>query len=318
MKILIYSFFLSLVFPDFLYAHTDYPVIVVSQDGSGDFVTIQEAVNSVRDFTPVPRVIRVKEGVYREKVEIPSWKCDITLQGEAPEKTIICYDDYAALNQMGTFRTYTLLVCGNRVVLENLTIENRAGRVGQAVALHVEGDRVVVRNCRLLGNQDTLFTGNENSRQYYDRCYIEGTTDYIFGPATCWFDRCTLHSKSDSYITAASTPKDHPYGYVFYRCDLTASDEVSKVYLGRPWRPYSAVVFWECRMGKHIRPEGWHNWRNAENEKTARYMEYNSKGEGVNPCSRVAWSVQLDEKSASLYIPEQVLGGNWFREIVRR
>lgn len=318
MKIFIYSFLLSLIFPVSIYAYTDYPVIVVSQDGSGDFVTIQEAVNSVRDFTPVPRVIRIKKGVYREKVEIPSWKCDITLQGDAPEETVIYYDDYAALEQMGTFRTYTFLIRGNRVTLENLTIENRAGRVGQAVALHVEGDFVSVRNCRLLGNQDTLFTGNENSRQYYDHCYIEGTTDYIFGPATCWFDRCVLHSKSDSYITAASTPKDHPYGYVFYRCDLTASDGVSKVYLGRPWRPYSSVVFLMCRMGKHIRPEGWHNWRDAKNERTARYMEYNSEGEGSDSRSRVSWSVQLDRKDASLYTPERILGGNWFKKSIQR
>lgn len=217
MRSLICSFLFNLIFPVFIYAHTNYPEIVVSQDGSGDFVSIQDAVNSVRDFTPEPRIIRIKKGIYREKVEIPSWKCDITLLGDAAEETIIYYDDYAALNQMGTFRTYTLRIQGNRVVLENLTIENRAGRVGQAVALHVEGDLVSVRNCRLLGNQDTLFTGNENSRQYYDSCYIEGTTDYIFGPATCWFDRCVLHSKSDSYITAASTPKDHLYGYVFYR-----------------------------------------------------------------------------------------------------
>ena len=215
---------------------------------------------------------------------------------------------------MGTFRTYTLQIRGNRVTLENLTVENRAGRVGQAVALHVEGDCVAVRNCRLLGNQDTLFTGNENSRQYYDRCYIEGTTDYIFGPATCWFDHCILHSKSDSYITAASTPENHKNGYVFYKCNLTAAEGVVNVYLGRPWRPYASVVFLECRMGKHIRPEGWHNWRNAANEKTARYAEYASAGEGTDPESRVSWSSQLDEDDVSLYIPESVLGGDWFRK----
>ena len=227
---------------------------------------------------------------------------------------MIYYDDYASLRRMGTFRTYTLQIRGNRVTLENLTVENRAGRVGQAVALHVEGDCVAVRNCRLLGNQDTLFTGNENSRQYYDRCYIEGTTDYIFGPATCWFDHCILHSKSDSYITAASTPENHKNGYVFYKCNLTAAEGVVNVYLGRPWRPYASVVFLECRMGKHIRPEGWHNWRNAANEKTARYAEYASAGEGADPESRVSWSSQLDEDDVSLYIPESVLEGDWFRK----
>lgn len=314
MKTFAYTFFLSFVLVFSIYADTAYPVIVVAQDGSGDFITIQDAINSVRDFTPVPRVIHIKKGIYYEKVEIPSWKCDITLKGDGPEETLIYYDDYASLRRMGTFRTYTLQIRGNRVTLENLTVENRAGRVGQAVALHVEGDCVAVRNCRLLGNQDTLFTGNENSRQYYDRCYIEGTTDYIFGPATCWFDHCILHSKSDSYITAASTPENHKNGYVFYKCNLTAAEGVVNVYLGRPWRPYASVVFLECRMGKHIRPEGWHNWRNAANEKTARYAEYASAGEGADPESRVSWSSQLDEDDVSLYIPESVLEGDWFRK----
>ena len=314
MKTFACTFFLSFVLVFSIYADTAYPVIVVAQDGSGDFITIQDAINSVRDFTPVPRVIHMKKGIYYEKVEIPSWKCDITLKGDGPEETLIYYDDYASLRRMGTFRTYTLQIRGNRVTLENLTVENRAGRVGQAVALHVEGDCVAVRNCRLLGNQDTLFTGNENSRQYYDRCYIEGTTDYIFGPATCWFDHCILHSKSDSYITAASTPENHKNGYVFYKCNLTAAEGVVNVYLGRPWRPYASVVFLECRMGKHIRPEGWHNWRNAANEKTARYAEYASAGEGADPESRVSWSSQLDEDDVSLYIPESVLEGDWFRK----
>ena len=314
MKTFACTFFLSFVLVFSIYADIAYPVIVVAQDGSGDFITIQDAINSVRDFTPVPRVIHIKKGIYYEKVEIPSWKCDITLKGDGPEETLIYYDDYASLRRMGTFRTYTLQIRGNRVTLENLTVENRAGRVGQAVALHVEGDCVAVRNCRLLGNQDTLFTGNENSRQYYDRCYIEGTTDYIFGPATCWFDHCILHSKSDSYITAASTPENHKNGYVFYKCNLTAAEGVVNVYLGRPWRPYASVVFLECRMGKHIRPEGWHNWRNAANEKTARYAEYASAGEGADPESRVSWSSQLDEDDVSLYIPESVLGGDWFRK----
>lgn len=313
MKTFACTFFLSFVLVFSIYADTAYPVIVVAQDGSGDFITIQDAINSVRDFTPVPRVIHIKKGIYYEKVEIPSWKCDITLKGDGLEETLIYYDDYASLRRMGTFRTYTLQIRGNRVTLENLTVENRAGRVGQAVALHVEGDCVAVRNCRLLGNQDTLFTGNENSRQYYDRCYIEGTTDYIFGPATCWFDHCILHSKSDSYITAASTPENHKNGYVFYKCNLTAAEGVVNVYLGRPWRP-SSVVFLECRMGKHIRPEGWHNWRNAANEKTARYAEYASAGEGADPESRVSWSSQLDEDDVSLYIPESVLEGDWFRK----
>ncbi len=185
--------------------------LIVAQDGSGDFKTIQEAVYAVRDYTPVPITIKVKKGVYHEKLIIPSWKCDITISGESEENTVITWDDFAkkplvyfgdSIAEMGTFRTHTVLVAGNRVTLENLTIENTAGRVGQAVALHTEGNQIIVRRCRLLGNQDTLFTGNEESHVYFDECYIDGTTDFIFGPATCWFESCRIHSKTDSYITA--------------------------------------------------------------------------------------------------------------------
>jgi pectin methylesterase-like acyl-CoA thioesterase len=119
---------------------------------------------------------------------------------------------------MGTFDSYTMKVDGNDIVVENLTISNTAGEVGQAVALHIEGDRCVFRNCRFLGNQDTMFASGENSRQYYKDCYIEGTTDFIFGPATAVFEDCLIHSKRDSYITAASTPEWVDYGYVFIDC----------------------------------------------------------------------------------------------------
>lgn len=295
--------------------------LTVAQDGSGDFKTVQEAVYAVRDYTPVPITIKVKNGVYREKVIIPSWKCDITIQGESEDKTIISWDDYAgksivfygdSIRKMGTFRTHTMLVAGNNITLENLTIENTAGRVGQAVALHTEGDRIIVRRCRLLGNQDTLYTGNENSHVYFSECYIDGTTDYIFGPAVCWFESCKIHSKTNSYITAASTSRDHRFGYVFNDCDITVGNDVTKLYLGRPWRAYAAVVFMNCRLPKEIRAEGWDNWRNPDNEKTARFAEYNCTGEGADTSGRVSWCRQLTPSEADYYTRDNVLAGTWW------
>ena len=297
--------------------------IVVAQDGSGDYTSIQEAVYAIRDYTPMPVTVFIKNGVYNEKLIIPSWKCDITLCGESAENTIITYDDFAnkeivyfgdSIAKMGTFRTHTLLVAGHRITLENLTIENRAGRVGQAVALHTEGDCIVVRNCRLKGNQDTVFTGDEKSRVYFEACYIDGTTDFIFGPATCWFENCEIHSKQNSFVTAASTPKENPFGYVFRNCRLTAGEGVTKVYLGRPWRAYAAVAYIECELGGHIRGEGWENWRNPDNEKTARYSEYECYGDGAATGKRVKWSRQLTKKDIKNYTRENVLGGNWWKK----
>lgn len=298
-------------------------LLVVAQDGTGDYTSIQEAIYAVRDYTPEPITVFIKNGVYREKLIIPSWKCDITLQGESVENTIITYDDYAGkmlvyfgamIEKMGTFRSHTLLVAGHRITLENLTIENTAGRVGQAVALHTEGDGIVVRNCRLKGNQDTVFTGDEKSHVYFENCYIEGTTDFIFGPATCWFEGCEIRSLQNSYVTAASTPKEHAFGYVFHNCRLPAADGVNKVYLGRPWRAHAAVAFIDCELGGHIRAEGWENWRNPENEKTARYSEYNCSGEGASIDKRVNWCRQLSKREAKKYTREKVLGGTWWKD----
>jgi pectinesterase len=236
-------------------AQQTYPsAIIVAQDGSGNYRTIQEAVNSVRDLGQARVTITIKKGIYREKLVIPSWKTAITLAGEDAEQTIITGDDFSGkpvpsgkdalgLEKFSTYTSYTVLVKGNDVVIENLTIRNTAGRVGQAVALHVEGDRVVVRKCRILGNQDTLYTATEGSRQYYRDCYIEGTTDFIFGEATCVFQNCVINSLTNSYITASAQRKDQQYGYVFFDCELTAAPGTDKVFLGRPWRPYAKTVF---------------------------------------------------------------------------
>jgi pectinesterase len=283
--------------------------IVVAKDGSGNFTNIQEAILSVRDYTPVPKTIFIKNGLYTEKVIVPANKCDITIIGESTDGTIIRWDDHANINKMGTFKTSTFRVDGHRIRLENLTIENNAPKLGQAVALHIEGHRVAVVNCKLLGNQDTLFNGNEYAVQYFENCYIEGTVDFIFGPATVWFEKCHIHSKSNSYVTAASTPAMKKYGMVFNNCKLTANEGIDKVYLGRPWRAYAATLFMHCDLGKHILPEGWQNWSKTEHEKTARYAEYNNSGDGANTEKRVAWSKQMTKKEAKAYTVQKVTDG---------
>lgn len=288
--------------------------LVVSRDGTGEFRTIDEAIEVCRAFMDYTKVIYVKKGVYKEKLIIPSWLTNITICGEDRDNTIITWDDHANIKMpvggldseaavkgkpMGTFRTYTLKVQGSYITLKDITIENNAAKLGQAVALHTEGDHILVQNCRLLGNQDTVYTGVGGTRVAFYDCYIEGTTDFIFGPSIAWFQNCEIHSKANSYITAASTPAGQKYGYVFYKCRLTADKDVDKVYLGRPWRPFAATIFMDCELGKHIRPEGWHNWNNAKNEETARYAEYDNKGEGASTKNRVKWSKQLSKKEAA-------------------
>jgi pectinesterase len=280
--------------------------ITVAVDGSGEFTSVQEAVNSIRAYMSDTTYMFIKNGVYREKVVIPSWVTNLYMKGESAGNTIITWNDHANIRNMGTFRTYTIWILGSGFTAEDITFENNAEQLGQAVAVHVDADRAVFRRCRILGNQDTLLTANQESRQYFEECYIEGTTDFIFGPATAWFERCHIHSKKNSYITAASTVEGHDYGYVFNRCRLTAADSATRVYLGRPWRPYAATVWLRCEMGGHIKPEGWHNWNNPDNEKTARYAEYRSSGPGANPGARIPWSRQLTRSEAKRYTIERV------------
>ena len=287
--------------------------LVVSRDGTGDFRTLQEAVESARAFMDYTVTIYVKNGVYKEKVIVPSWVENIDIIGEDRDKTIITYDDHANINKMGTFRTYTVKVEGSDITFKNLTIENNAAQLGQAVALHTEGDRLKFINCRILGNQDTIYTGAKFTRLYFKDCYIDGTTDFIFGPSTALFENCMIHSKRNSYVTAASTPKEAKYGYVFKHCKLTAEPGVDKVYLGRPWRPYAYTLFIECELGKHIVLAGWHKLGKQSNEETARYMEYKNTGEGANVSERVAWSKQLTKKEAEAVTVDAIFGtqSNW-------
>ena len=301
--------------------------IVVARDGTGEFRTISEAIEVCRAFIDYHKVIYIKKGTYKEKLIVPQWLQNIELCGEDRDQTVITYDDHANLaisswplaispigqqqtaNSkkpiIGTFRTYTVRIDANAITFKNITIENNAAKLGQAVALHTQGDRLVFLNCRFLGNQDTVYTGMPNTRLYFKDCYIEGTTDFIFGPSTAWFEGCTIHCKINSYITAASTPQDVPFGYVFNNCTITTAPEATKVYLGRPWRDYGYTLFMNCQLPKEIRPEGWHHWE-KQREQTARYMEYNNRGEGAATPHRAAWSRQLSKREAQQITPDRV------------
>lgn len=284
--------------------------VVVSKDGSGDYLSVQEAINNAKSSPSQRIVIFIKNGIYYEKIKVPEWNTNISLIGESKENTIITYDDYFNKMNLGrnsTFYTYTLLVEADDFFATNLTIQNTSGEVGQAVALSVFSDRVVISNCNILGNQDTLYVSGEGNRQYFKNCYIEGTTDFIFGKATALFENSTIHSKKNSYITAASTPEGVEYGFVFKNCKLTADENVTDVYLGRPWRIFAKTVFINCEMGSHIKPVGWHNWSKPEAEKTSFYAEFKSIGEGANSKNRVKWSYQLRKSKAKKYTIENIL-----------
>ncbi|WP_278715360.1 pectinesterase family protein [Bacteroides caecimuris] len=288
--------------------HYDY---VVAQDGSGDFFTVQEAINAVPDFRKdVRTTILIRKGTYKEKLIIPESKINISLIGE--NGAVLTYDGFANKKNvfgenMGTSGSSSCYIYAPDFYAENITFENSSGPVGQAVACFVSADRVYFKNCRFLGFQDTLYTYSKQSRQYYEDCYIEGTVDFIFGWSTAVFNRCHIHSKRDGYVTAPSTDKGKKYGYVFYDCKLTAEPKATKVYLSRPWRPYAQAVFIRCELGKHILPIGWNNWGKKENEKTVFYAEYESRGEGAHPKARAAFSQQL--KNLKGYEINAVLAG---------
>ncbi len=288
--------------------------LVVARDGTGEFRTIQEAIEVCRAFMDYHKVIYIKKGTYKEKIVIPQWLQNIELLGEDRDQTVITFDDHANIKTpqyqqgIGTFRTYTLKIEANDITLKNLTVENNAARLGQAVALHTEGDRLLFVNCRFLGHQDTIYTGMPRTRMLFKDCYICGTTDFIFGPSTAWFEGCAIHCLSNSYITAASTPKDADYGYVFNNCKITVADNVEKEYLGRPWRDYGYTLFMNCELPAQICPEGWHRWE-PQREKTARYLEYNNRGAGADRSHRVAWSRELTKKEAQKITMKEVFRG---------
>lgn len=286
---------------------------IVATDGSGDFKTVQEAINAVPDFRKNRTTIFIKNGVYKEKLILPASKTNVTFIGENAENTILTFDDFASKRnrfgeEMGTTGSTSFYIFGDGFTAENITFENSAGPVGQAVAVRIDGDGVAFKNCRFLGFQDTLYPHGEKSRQYYKNCHIEGTVDFIFGWSTAVFDECTIFCKNGGYITAPSTNENTEFGFVFMHCKITGDAPKNSFYLGRPWRPYGKSVFLNCELGNQIKPEGWDNWGKTENEKTAFFAEYNNSGSGANQQSRASWSHQLTNEQTKKYTIENILG----------
>lgn len=286
---------------------------IVASDGSGQFKTIQDAINAVPDMRKNRTVIFIKNGVYHEKLILPESKSSVTFIGESVERTIIEYDDHAKTKnkfgeEIGTSGSSGFFIYGPDFVAENITFQNTAGPVGQAVAVRVTGDRAQFINCRFLGYQDTLYTHGIDSRQYYNHCYIEGTVDFIFGSSTAVFDSCTIVGKRNGYFTAASTIEGKKFGYVFRNCTLTGDAPPGSFLLGRPWRPYAKTVFLFCKIDKLVAPAGWNNWNNVNNEKTTYYGEYKNTGEGASTVGRVPWSHQLSDEEAAQYSLKNIFG----------
>ena len=323
--------------------------IIVSQEGSG-YRTLQEAVLSIDDSHLETVTISVKPGIYEEKVFIR--KENIRIIGEDSLTTIFRYGDGArklredGSGKYGTFNTAVIFFAGSNIEVKNITIENTAGSghiAGQALATYVAADRIFFYNCRFLGFQDTIFTGEAQSctmknlmlpeyfsnskvkidftvnRNYFKNCYICGNVDFIFGPNTAFFDHCDIVTRKDSgepggYITAASTSQEQEYGYVFYRCHLMGEKGTEGVYLGRPWRDYAMTVFVQCVMEEHIHPDGWHNWGRPKAEVTTSYVEIGNTGAGARTDERIPFSKQLiNPELLDYFHRERVLAGtdNW-------
>lgn len=306
-------------------AHFCYYDIVVSPDGHGDYMTVQEAIDACPDYSHAEiTTIFIRKGVYKEQVTIPHNKFRLNIKGEDALSTIITFDKYAEKKwsgsdfKIGTSGSASVYVHSSYVTFEGITFENSSGEgkaVGQAVAVFTDGDFLFFKGCRFIGNQDTLYTygryGKDGGikRNYFLDCYIEGTTDFIFGPSLAYFENCTIHSKKNSYVTAASTLPAQKYGYVFKNCRLTAAEGIDKCYLGRPWGAYAKTVFIDCELGSHILPEGWHDWEKPgkpDTKKNSFYAEYGSKGPGARG-PRVKWAHKLSAKQAGEYSFEKVM-----------
>jgi len=289
--------------------------ITVARDGSGDFKTVQEAVNAVPDQSKSITEIFVKKGIYKERIVVPLAKINITVIGEDVKNTMLTYDNYAgkldtAGKPLGTSRSASFYVYASGFTAKNITFENSAGPVGQALAIYVAGDKAAFFGCRFLGFQDTIYTNGRGTREYYQNCYIEGTTDFIFGAATALFANCDIFCKKGGmFLSAASTLDTTRYGYVFLHCHITGDAPDHSFSLGRPWRPYAKVVYLYCDLGKVISDEGWSNWHGTESDKTAYYAEYKNTGAGYQPGKRIAWSHQLRDDEAKIYTPDQILNG---------
>ena len=324
--LLFFSFILVLIsINSFSITPTDSEKIyTVAKDGSGDYQTIQKAINAVENGLSVHTRIRIKKGTYREKITVPAAKGPISFEGGNQAETIIVNCDFASRKnaegkEFGTTGSSTVFIFSDDFSARNITFQNDAGQVGQAVAVLITGDRAIFKNCRFLGFQDTLYLKGQQDdpnktkevRHYFKNCYIEGTTDFIFGAATAVFENCEIYAKEfATYLTAASTPEGKKYGFVFIDCKIKGNAKSNSVYLGRPWRPFAKTVFLNTEISDVVKPEGWHNWNKPHAEKASFYAEYHSKGMGYDVKERVSWSRQLSKKEAKEYAIKNVLAGN--------
>jgi pectinesterase len=291
------------------------PDVIVAADGTGRYKTIREAIDASPQITSDTGrrwTILVKPGIYRELLYVQREKRFTALVGENAEKTILTYDLSERLpgpddKIIGTFRTSTLVIDADDFLVENMTIENSAGARGPALALRVDGDRVVFRGCRFLGWQDTILVNR--GRHYFEDCHIEGAVDFIFGGATAYFERCLIRVIGVGFITAASTPDHQPFGFVFANSKIVGVNSEVKTFLGRPWRDYAKTVFLNCEMSEVVHPAGWDNWKKPQAEKAAFYAEYKSTGAGATPLERAPWSKQLTAEETSALTREKVLAG---------
>jgi pectinesterase len=282
----------------------------VALDGSAQFTTVQAAIEVAPADRHEPFTIHIAPGKYKEVITVPAEKPFVRFVGDDADKTILTFDNFADMpgpdgKKIGTRNTASTYLKADDFAADHITFQNTHGLGSQALAVSVTGDRCAFRHCRFLGWQDTVLI--DKGRQYFEDCYINGHVDFIFGASTAYFKNCYIHCLGKGYITAASTPQDQPYGYVFDHCQISGAGS-SLTYLGRPWRPYGSVTFLNCDMSDVVRPEGWNNWRNAENEKTARYVEFNSTGPGANPSARAGWAHQLTADEAAAITPAAVLG----------
>lgn len=315
-------------------------MITVAIDGSGDFLTVNEALQTLTTERDTYTQIYIKNGEYNEQITMTT--PFVELIGEDVHKTKLTYGLYATMpsddiGKLGTFRTYSFLIDTHDVKISNLTIENSSGpgkKVGQAIAAYVDGDRILFENCRLIGGQDTLFTGplppkeiekngfigpkqyapRINGRHYYKDCFITGDVDFIFGSATAFFETCEIYSKNtdnpiNGYVTAASTPEGQAYGYVFDHCRFTGDCPKDTVYLGRPWRNFAQTIIMNSYIGDHIRPEGWHDWNKEAARNTVLYGEYGNYGPSGSLEQRESWVKRLTAEEVSRWSREKVLSG---------
>ena len=315
---------------------------IIAKDGSGDFTSIQQAIDAIPAGGRTPTLLLVRMDEYQERVVVN--KDNVRIVGEARDRTVITHSACAKDTDpdgraRGTFLSFTFLVTGRNVEIENLTIRNDAGdgeQVGQAVAVYAAGDRGIFRNCRLIAHQDTLFCGplmpkieadiaprisaaecydsvgdcpETHSRVYFEDCFIQGDVDFIFGPYRCWFERCTLFMNArGGWYTAANTPREQPFGLVFHRCRLTGECEPGAAKLGRPWRRYARTVFLDCDMDAHVSPQGFFDW-DEEKKITDRCGEWHTRGERADQSARHPMQKRIGDGEARAITLAQVLGG---------